>query len=61
MERIDVLLEPLRAFLVQIGAFLPRLAVALVVLVIGLLIAKAARFAVQKALRAINLDRKSVV
>ena len=55
MERIDVLLEPLRAFLVQIGAFLPRLAVALVVLVIGLLIAKATRFAVQKALRAINL------
>ena len=54
MDRIDVMLEPLRAFLVQIGAFLPRLAVALIVLVIGLLIAKAARFAVQKALRAIN-------
>ena len=54
MEKIDVMLEPVRAFLIQIGVFLPRLAVALAVLAIGFLIAKAARFAVQKALRAIN-------
>ncbi|MDP9045958.1 MAG: hypothetical protein M3O01_14245 [Pseudomonadota bacterium] len=56
MERIDVLFEPVRALLVQIGAFLPRLAIALVVLVVGVLVAKAARFAVQKALRAINFN-----
>jgi flagellar biosynthesis protein FliQ len=54
MERIDVFLEPLRALLIQVGAFLPRLAVGLVVIVIGLLIAKAARFAVVKAMRAMN-------
>ncbi len=54
MERIDVMLEPVRAFLVQIGVFLPRLAIALLVLAVGFLIAKAARFAVQKFLRAIN-------
>lgn len=54
MEKIDVMLEPVRAFLIQIGVFVPRLAVALAVLLIGFLIAKAARFAVQKALRAIN-------
>jgi len=54
MERIDVMLEPVRALLIQIGMFLPRLAIAVVVLFIGLLIAKAARFAVQKGLRAIN-------
>ena len=54
MERIDVMLEPVRALLIQIGVFLPRLAIAVIVLFIGLLIAKAARFAVQKALRAIN-------
>ena len=54
MERIDVMLEPVRAVLIQVGAFLPRLAIAIVVLVVGLLIAKAARFAVQKGLRAIN-------
>ena len=56
MERIDVLIEPVRALLIEVGAFLPRLAIALLVLVVGLLIAKAARFAVQKGLRAINFN-----
>lgn len=55
MERVDVLLDPLKAFLVEIGAFLPRLGLALLVLVVGFLIAKAARFAIEKGLRAINL------
>jgi Conserved TM helix len=56
MDRIDMLLEPLRALLVQIGVFLPRLAIAVLVVIVGLLIAKAARFAVQKGLRAINFN-----
>jgi Conserved TM helix len=56
MERIDVMLEPLRALLIQVGGFLPRLALALVVVVAGLLIAKAVRFAVEKGLRAINFN-----
>ncbi|HWH81752.1 MAG TPA: hypothetical protein VNU71_05900 [Burkholderiaceae bacterium] len=56
MERIDVLLEPLRALLLQIGTFLPRLAIAVLVVVVGLLIAKAARFAVVRGLRAINFN-----
>jgi hypothetical protein len=56
MERIDVLIEPVKALLMEVGAFLPRLAIALLVLVVGLLIAKAARFAVQKGLRAINFN-----
>jgi hypothetical protein len=56
MDRIDVMLEPLRALLIQIGEFLPRLAVAIVVLIVGLLVAKAATFAVQKGLRAINFQ-----
>jgi hypothetical protein len=54
MERVDVLLDPLRAILLQIGAFLPRLALALVVVAAGWLIAKTLRFAMVKALRAIN-------
>ncbi|MFZ2648605.1 MAG: hypothetical protein WA210_00740 [Burkholderiaceae bacterium] len=54
MQNIDVLLEPLRGFLQQIGAFMPRLGVALGVLVLGWLIAKAFRFSVVKALRALN-------
>ena len=54
MERVEVLLDPLRAFLYQIGAFLPRLALALVILAVGVLIAKALRFGIEKGLRAIN-------
>ena len=55
MERVDMLLEPVRAFLFQVGAFLPRLALALLILVAGYLVAKAARFAVQKGLAAVNV------
>jgi hypothetical protein len=54
MENLDVIVHPLRAFLVEIGAYLPRLAVAIVLLDAGWLIAKAVRFAVVKALRALN-------
>lgn len=54
MERVDMLLEPARAFLFQVGAFLPRLGLALFVLLVGFLIAKASRFAIEKGLRAIN-------
>lgn len=56
MESVDVFLEPVRAFLTQVGAFLPRLALALVVLVAGWLLAKGARFAVVRGLRAINFN-----
>jgi flagellar biosynthesis protein FliQ len=56
MEKLDMLLEPLRAFLVQVGAFLPRLALAVVVVIAGWLVAKLVRFAVVKGLRAINFN-----
>ena len=54
MENFGVTLEPIRAILFQIGAFLPRLLVAVVVVIGGWLLAKVARFALIKALRAIN-------
>jgi len=54
MQNIDVMLEPVRGFLQQIGAFMPRLGVALGVLLIGWLVAKAFRFSIVKALRALN-------
>ena len=56
MERVDMLLEPARAFLLQIGAFLPRLALAILVLVAGWVLAKLVRFAIEKGLRAINFN-----
>lgn len=54
MKDFEVIVDPLRAFMLQIGAYLPRLAVAVVVLIAGWLIAKTVRFAVVKALRALN-------
>jgi hypothetical protein len=54
MSDFDVLLEPVRAFLVQVVDFLPRLAIALVVVIAGWFLAKAAKFAIVKGLRAVN-------
>jgi hypothetical protein len=56
MEKVDVFLEPVRAFLLQVGAFLPRVGLALLVLIAGWLLAKGARFAVVRGLRAINFN-----
>src|SRR5258706_15860138 len=54
MQSIDLLLESAREFLHQVATFLPRLLVALVVVAIGWLLAKAARLAIEKGLRAVN-------
>ena len=54
MERFDVMLVPVRGLLLEIGNFLPRLGVALAVLIVGWLMAKGFRIAVVKALRALN-------
>lgn len=56
MNNVDVMFEPVRAFLVQIGSYLPRLAIALLVLLVGWLLAKALRFAAIRGLRAINFN-----
>src|SRR5450432_1752486 len=56
MQSIDMFLETTREFLHQIAAFLPRLALALAVVAVGWILAKVARFAVEKALRAINFN-----
>jgi flagellar biosynthesis protein FliQ len=50
----NLLIAPLRAFLVQAADFVPRLILALVVILVGWLLAKAARFAIVKGLRAVN-------
>jgi len=56
MQSIDLLLDTTREFLHQIAALLPRLALALAIVVTGWLFAKAIRFAVEKALRAVNFN-----
>jgi mechanosensitive ion channel-like protein len=54
MEKVDMLLEPVRMFLVHIGDFLPKLLLAFAIIVAGWLIAKAVKFAVDRGLRAVN-------
>jgi len=56
MDRIEVMLEPVRVFLRQMGDFLPRLAIALLVLIIGYFIAKAVKYAIVRGLRAVNFN-----
>jgi hypothetical protein len=51
---VNMLLESIRESLHQIGVFLPRLLLAIVILIVGWLLAKAMRFAIVKAMRAIN-------
>jgi flagellar biosynthesis protein FliQ len=54
MIDLDMMLEPLRVFARQAAEFLPRIAVALVVFIVGWILAKVARFAIVKGLRAVN-------
>lgn len=54
METLAIQLEPARAILYQIGAFMPRLLVALLVVIGGWLLAKLAHVAVTRLLRAVN-------
>jgi hypothetical protein len=56
METVHTLIEPFRLMLLQIVAFLPRLAVALVIVAIGWVLAKMAKLALVKALRAVNFN-----
>lgn len=56
METLGNQLEPLRAVLYQIGAFLPRLVLGVVILLAGWLIAKGVRVGTEKAMRAFNFN-----
>ncbi|OGA19809.1 MAG: hypothetical protein A3G25_03210 [Betaproteobacteria bacterium RIFCSPLOWO2_12_FULL_63_13] len=56
MEKVDVMLEPVRVFLIQLGEFLPKLALAIGVLIAGWFLAKFVRFAIVRALRAVNFN-----
>jgi flagellar biosynthesis protein FliQ len=56
MDSLEISLEPLRGFLRNVGDFLPRLALALLVLLAGWIVAKMARFAIARGLRAVNFN-----
>jgi Conserved TM helix len=56
MQSLDFLTQMTRRFLDQGAELLPRLALALGIILIGWLIAKAVRFAVERGLRAVNFN-----
>jgi hypothetical protein len=56
MQSIDMLVEATREFLHQTAAFLPKLVPALFVAAFGWVLGKAVRFAVARALRAMNFN-----
>jgi hypothetical protein len=56
MQSIDVMLDSTREFLHQGAQFLPRLALAVVIVAIGWLIAKVVRFVIERGLRAVNFN-----
>jgi hypothetical protein len=55
MEQMNMLLEPLRTMLLQVAEFLPRLLLAVIILIAGWLLAKLLRFVVVRGLKTINM------
>lgn len=55
-QKVDMLIEPARVFLQQVAALLPGLGIGVIVLIAGWLLARFARFTVNKGLRAINFN-----
>jgi len=56
MENVNILIEPVRESLHQIGSFLPKLFLAVLILIVGWLVAKLVRVAIVRALRALNFN-----
>ena len=56
MEQVNLALEPLRIFLIQLGEFLPKLILAIVILIAGWLLAKSIRFVMVRGLKAVNFN-----
>lgn len=56
MEQVSLALEPVRAFLVQVGAFLPKLILAVGILIAGWLLAKSVRFLIVRGLKTVNFN-----
>ena len=54
MEQIDIVLSTVKTFLAQLGQFLPNLLAAVIILVLGWLIAKLLHFTVVRGLKLVN-------
>jgi hypothetical protein len=56
MEQVDVVVESVRTFLMQLGEFLPRLVGVIVILLIGWLVAKLLELVVVRGLKLVNFN-----
>src|SRR5579864_1701502 len=56
MQSLDLLLDTTREFFHQAAALVPRLVLALAVIIVGWLLAKIIRFAIERGLRAVNFS-----
>jgi hypothetical protein len=56
MEQVSVALEPVRAFMVEVGQFFPKLLVAAIILVAGWMVAKLVRVGLAKGLKLVNFN-----
>jgi len=55
-NQISMVVESVKSFLIQVGQFLPQLLAAIVILILGLLIAKFLHFIVVRGLKLIHFD-----
>ena len=56
MQPFEGFLDPVHSFLAQAAEIFPKVVIGIVILIVGWLVAKLIRFAVVKALRAINFN-----
>ena len=56
MDQVNLIVDSVRTYLVEIGRFLPRLTGALVVLVLGWLIAKLVQWMIVRGLKLARFD-----
>jgi hypothetical protein len=56
MEEVNVALEPIRIFMQNLGDFLPKLLLAIIILIVGWLLGKFLKLAIVKGLKAINFN-----
>ncbi len=56
MEQVSVALEPVRAFMVEVGQFFPKLLMAAIILVAGWMVAKLVRVGLAKGLKLVNFN-----
>lgn len=55
-QQVNIIVDSVRSFLVELGVFLPKLIAAVVILSVGWLIARVLLFAVVKSLRMLHFD-----